>query len=74
MRRPAGGRWRHHQRQPADGGHGQLRPAVVAFYKVELGIPSGPEIQGPTLGETHNTPVVNGMLEWLQAEALAPGV
>ena len=69
---------------PADGdtisgnvpivGTASFDPAVVEFYKIELGIPSGPEIQWLTLGETHNTPVVNGMLEWLQAEALAPGV
>jgi len=69
---------------PADGdvvsgnipivGTASFDPAVVEFYKIELGIPSGPDIQWLTLGDTHNTPVVNGVLEVLQAEALAPGV
>jgi penicillin-binding protein 1C len=69
---------------PADGdaisgnipivGTASFDPAVVEFYKIELGIPSGPDIQWLTLGETHNTPVVNGVLEVLQAEGLAPGV
>lgn len=68
---------------PADGevvsgnipimGTANFDPAVVQFYKVELGIPSGTEIQWLTIGETHSTPVVNGMLEYLQAEALPPG-
>ena len=31
-------------------------------------------MQWLTLGETHSTPVVNGQLELLQAEGLAPGV
>jgi penicillin-binding protein 1C len=48
-------------------------PAVVEFYKVELGIPNGSEIQWLTLGETHSTPVVNGQLETLQAGGLPPG-
>jgi hypothetical protein len=68
---------------PADGdtvkgngpiiGTASFDPAVVEFYKIELGIPNGPDIQWLTLGETHNTPVVNGQLEWLQAEGLPPG-
>ncbi len=63
---------------PADGdtvsgnipiiGTASFDPAVVEFYKIELGIPSGSDIQWLTLGETHNTPVVNGVLEVLQAE------
>ena len=48
-------------------------PAVVEFYKIELGIPDGSDIQWLTLGETHNQPVVNGMLEMLHADALPPG-
>ena len=69
---------------PADGdtvrgnvpiiGTASFDPAVVEFYKIELGIPNGGEIQWLTLGETHNTPVVNGQLEWLQAEGLPPGL
>jgi len=54
-------------------GTASFDPAVVEFYKVELGIPNGADIQWLTLGETHNTPVVNGTLEVLQAEALPPG-
>ena len=55
-------------------GTASFDPAVVEFYKIELGIPNGPDIQWLTLGETHNTPVVNGLLEALQAEALPPGL
>jgi membrane peptidoglycan carboxypeptidase len=81
--RGADGRVAHHLAQ-ADGdtvsgnvpiiGTASFDPAVVEFYKIELGIPNGPDIQWLTLGETHNTPVVNGQLEWLQAEGLPPGV
>ena len=69
---------------PADGdtisgnvpiiGTASFDPAVVEFYKIELGVPNGPDVQWLTLGDTHNTPVVNGQLEWLQAEGLSPGV
>jgi hypothetical protein len=69
---------------PADGdtisgnvpiiGTASFDPAVVEFYKIELGIPNGSDIQWLTLGETHNTPVINGQLELLQAEGLPPGV
>ena len=55
-------------------GTASFDPAVVEFYKIELGIPNGTDVQWLTLGETHNTPVVNGQLEFLQAEGLAPGV
>ncbi len=55
-------------------GTASFDPSVVEFYKVELGIPNGGEIQWLTLGETHNTPVVNGVLEVLQSGGLAPGV
>ena len=48
-------------------------PGVVEFYKIELGIPNGSDIQWLTLGETHNEPVVNGTLEMLHADALPPG-
>jgi penicillin-binding protein 1C len=68
---------------PADGdkvngnvpivGTASFDPAEVEFYKVELGIPDGANIQWLTIGDTHNTPVVNGPLEYLQAEALPPG-
>ena len=48
-------------------------PAVVQFYKIELGVPNGADIQWMTLGDTHNQPVVNGTLETLHADALPPG-
>jgi len=54
-------------------GTASFDPAVVQFYKIELGIPNGTDVQWLTLGEVHNTPVVNGTLEVLQAEALPPG-
>jgi hypothetical protein len=54
-------------------GTASFDPAEVEFYKVELGIPDGADIQWLTIGDTHNTPVVNGPLEYLQAEALPPG-
>lgn len=54
-------------------GTADFDPAVVQFYKVELGIPQGESVNWLTLGETHNIPVVNGTLEMLHADALAPG-
>ncbi len=54
-------------------GTADFDPEVVQFYKVELGIPDGDNINWVTLGETHNTPVVNGTLEILYADALPPG-
>jgi hypothetical protein len=68
---------------PADGevvegilpikGTADFNPEVVQFYKVELGIPEVNGTNWVTLGETHNTPVVNGTLETLHAKALPPG-
>ena len=43
------------------------------YKRQELGVPDGENINWLTLGETHNTPVVNGVLEMLYAEGLAPG-
>jgi hypothetical protein len=54
-------------------GTADFDPAEVEFYKIELGITDGPDTQWLTLGETHNDPVVNGVLEMLHADALAPG-
>lgn len=55
-------------------GTASFDPNDVEFYKLELGIPqSGSEVQWLTLGDTHNTPVVNGHLETLFAEGLPPG-
>lgn len=54
-------------------GTADFDPAVVQFYKIELGIPDGDNVNWVTLGETHSTPVVNGPLEMLHADALPPG-
>jgi hypothetical protein len=55
-------------------GTADFDPAVVQFYKIELGMPQGDNnFNWVTLGETHNTPVVNGTLEILHADALPPG-
>jgi hypothetical protein len=55
-------------------GTADFDPQKVQFYKIELGIPKGDgQYDWVTLGETHNTPVVNGTLEMLHADALAPG-
>jgi hypothetical protein len=53
-------------------GTADFDPAQVQFYKVEIATPENPE-QWITLGETHNTPVVNGQLETLHAGAFPPG-
>jgi hypothetical protein len=68
---------------PADGdmvdgvlpiiGTANFDPAQVQFYKLELGVPEGNNINWLTLGDTHETPVVNGILETLYAEGLPPG-
>lgn len=54
-------------------GTASFDPAIVQFYKIELGIPEGDNVNWVTLGETHDTPVVNGTLEMLHADALPPG-
>lgn len=54
-------------------GTADFDPAIVQFYKIELGIPEGSGVNWVTLGEIHNAPVVNGTLEMLHADALSPG-
>ncbi len=54
-------------------GTADFDPNIVQFYKIELGSPDGSSIQWVTLGETHSSPVVNGTLEMLHADALPPG-
>jgi hypothetical protein len=54
-------------------GTADFDPTEVEFYKIELGIANGPDLQWLTLGETHREPVINGVLEMLHADALAPG-
>ena len=56
-------------------GTANFDPAEVEFYKIELGIPQeeSNDIQWVTLGDTHNTPVVNGTLEMFHAAGLPPG-
>ncbi len=51
-------------------GTADFDPANVLFYKLEIGTPDG---QWLTLGDTHTTPVVNGQLETLHADAFPPG-
>ena len=45
----------------------------VQFYKVELGMGDLENPQWVTLGEIGRTPIVNGPLEFLHADALPPG-
>ncbi len=54
-------------------GTADFEPGVVQFYKIELGIPQGDNVDWVTLGETHSQPVINGPLEMLHAEGLPPG-
>lgn len=55
-------------------GTADFDPQVVQFYKIELGIPrEDGNYDWVTLGDTHNTPVINGPLEMLHADALPPG-
>ena len=54
-------------------GTADFEPGVVQFYKIELGIPNGENVDWVTLGNTHSDPVVNGPLEMLHADALPPG-
>ena len=54
-------------------GTADFDPAEVQFYKIELGVPNGDNVDWLTLGDTHDIPVVNGTLEMLHADALAPG-
>ena len=54
-------------------GTADFDPQEVQFYKIELGMPNGDNVDWLTLGETHTTPVVNGTLEMLHADALPPG-
>jgi hypothetical protein len=51
-------------------GTADFDPGNVQFYKLEIGTPDG---QWLTLGDTHNTPVINGQLETLHADAFPPG-
>ncbi|MBK8434576.1 MAG: hypothetical protein IPL28_26230 [Chloroflexi bacterium] len=57
-------------------GTADFRPEDVQFYKFELGMPRADnpnEFDWVTLGETRNTPVINGQMEWLYANGLPPG-
>ncbi|GAB4444550.1 MAG: hypothetical protein Kow00120_14280 [Anaerolineae bacterium] len=53
-------------------GTAQFRTDEVQFYKIEIGQGVSPT-QWVTLGETHGQPVVNGVLEYLHADALPTG-
>jgi penicillin-binding protein 1C len=54
-------------------GTADFDPAKVQFYKVELGMGDLENPQWVTLGEVGRTPVVNGTLELLHADALPSG-
>lgn len=54
-------------------GTAEFDPQKVQFYKLELGMGDLQYPQWVTLGETRNTPVINGTLEMLHADALPPG-
>jgi 1A family penicillin-binding protein len=53
-------------------GTANFDPAVIDFYKIEIGI-GNPVTRWVTLGEIHHEPVVNGELEILHADGLPPG-
>ena len=53
-------------------GTADFDPQRVQFYKVEIGAGEAPQ-EWTTIGETHGTPVVNGQLETLLADAFDPG-
>ena len=54
-------------------GTANFDPGRVQFYKVELGAGDLENPQWVTLGEISSSPVVNGTLEMLHADALPPG-
>lgn len=47
-------------------------PAEISYYKVEWGAGDTPS-EWTTMGTTHDTPVVNGVLETFHADAVPPG-
>jgi hypothetical protein len=53
-------------------GTANFDPAEVQYYKLEIGEGTSPG-SWITFGTTHSQSVVNGVLETLQADALAPG-
>jgi penicillin-binding protein 1C len=54
-------------------GTADFDPEKVQFYKLELGSGDAQNPEWVTLGEIGQTPVVNGTLEMLHADALPPG-
>ncbi|UCG26152.1 MAG: transglycosylase domain-containing protein [Chloroflexota bacterium] len=54
-------------------GTADFDPDKVQFYKLELGIGDPANPQWVTLGQVRDTPVVNGTLEMLHADALPAG-
>jgi membrane peptidoglycan carboxypeptidase len=53
-------------------GTAQFDPAIIDYYKLEIGSSWKPT-EWTTFGTTHSTPVSNGLLEQLHADALPPG-
>jgi membrane peptidoglycan carboxypeptidase len=54
-------------------GTASFDPSEVQFYKVELGMGDPENPQWVTLGEISSSPVIDGPLEMLHADALPPG-
>jgi hypothetical protein len=54
-------------------GTADFDPGEVQFYKIELGMGDPENPQWVTLGNASKTPVVNGTLEVLHADALPAG-
>ena len=54
-------------------GTADFDPGKVQFYKIELGMGDLENPQWVTLGNASSSPVVNGTLETLHADALPPG-
>ena len=77
---PGGSSWRIDSPSPGQEVSGvipiigsvQFNPSDVQYYKLEIGAGSSPTAW-TTFGSTHTQPVTNGVLESLQASALAPG-
>ena len=77
---PGGTAWQIYSPSPGERVNGLIpiigtvsfNPAEVQYFKLEIGVGSSPSTW-TTFGTTHSQPVVNGVLEHLQADALPPG-
>jgi hypothetical protein len=77
---PASAEWRISSPSPGEQisglvpivGTANFDPSEIQYYKMEIGSGVSPT-SWTTFGTTHNQPIVNGVLENLQANALPPG-